>query len=246
MKKISLFLLSIMAVMSSCDKEDEPNRIEISNQEAAIMIGTSLGQGEAGLGGFISETVLVVDEVTDGATGGRQSFCGTSDEITLSISSQQGDPQAYSFDYVYGWSLSCDANSQPSILAVNVSFTGNLNSPQYVVDYTGSSEMTISDIMQDVITFNGGHLQNGVGTVTNEGQTYRASQQFSYVLKDVKVSRTTNSIQSGTATVQVSGTSDEGVLSITASVTYNGDGTATVVVNNETFEVDVYSGTLIG
>jgi hypothetical protein len=245
MKKISFLLVSIAMIFASCDKDDETPQIQISPEEAASLIATSLGADQGGLQGIFADAISVVNEVTDPNTGGRQIACGASDNTIFTYASEQDETPSYSFNYDYGWTLTCSGDA-PSQVNINLSYDGSMESPDFTFSYEGNSGFTVTDIMQDILTVNGTHNQAATYNLSSEGQQYSGTDTFSYVLTDIKVSKTTSDVQSGTASVQLSGITNRGAYSISATIVYNGDGTATITINGDVFGVDISTGTING
>jgi hypothetical protein len=246
MKKLSLLLLGVLA-LASCGDDDEVNQIQISNEEAVSTIASSIGSDQGGLIMIFTDAINVINEATASNTGGRQiAECGASDLITYSYSSQQGETPSYSFNYDYGWTLTCNEASQPSLLEIAVNYDGNIASPDFSMDYLGDSDISASGIMDAIVVFNGLYTQDLSYDISNEGQQYNGTYKLVYTLANINIIKESNTIESGSATIFLSGTTNQGAFSISASITYNGDGTANVEIRGESYLVDLATGSMIG
>lgn len=247
MKKISFFLLGALALSTSCGDDDEVKQIQISNEEAVSIIATSIGATDAGLINIFSDALTVIEDVTASNSGGRQAAeCGASDVFNFNYASQQGETPSYSFDYNYGWTLSCNESSQPSLLELSIDYDGNLASPDFSMTYLGEADMSVSNIMEEIVVFNGLYNQDITYNISNEGQQYNGTHKLVYTLANINIVKATSTIDSGVATILLSGTSNQGEFSLSATITYNGDGTATVEIRGESYLVDLSTGSMIG
>jgi hypothetical protein len=247
MKKLSLLFLSFVVLLSSCDKDEDENQIQISGEEAAAIIASSIGADDAGLITIFSDALDVVNEVTAESTGGRlAASCGSSDVLSWNSASQPGETPSYSFGYEYGWTLTCDGTQQPSILALSIAYDGNLTSEDFNTTYDGGGELTVTGLLAEQLVFNGLYNQDISYSIVSEGQQYSGTHKLVYTLTNVTMTKETEEIVSGSAALILSGTSNQGVYSITANITYNGDGTATVVINGQAYGVDLSTGMVNG
>ncbi len=242
MKNLSLLFLSVLLVFSACDKEDEPNHFQIPNEEAADLIATSLAE-DGGLQTIFMDAVTVVNEVTSASTGGRQLSCGATDNTTFNYASQTGETPSYQYHYDYGWILNC-AEQQPSSVDLNLTYDGAMESPDFTFTFEGTSGFTVTEIMEPVLVINGNHNRASAYHVMSDGQQYSGSHTFAYTLTEIKISKETSSIVSGAAAVQLSGTTNRGVYTVNATITYNGDGTATATINGQVYGIDISTGTI--
>ncbi len=246
MKRLSFLLVSLVVILASCDKDEKVNQIQISSQEAASLIAASIGQDQGGLQAIFTDAITVVDEVTSATSGGRQATCGSSDNTAFSYASQTGETPAYSFNYDYGWTLSCGNDSQPNKVDLSLSYDGSMESPDFTMTFEGTSGFTVTELLQDILTINGSHNQSATYNVVSEGQQYSGTNTFAYTLTEIRVSKSDSQVQSGTAAVLLSGITNRGAYSINATIVYNGDGTATITINGDVFGVDISTGTVNG
>ncbi len=246
MKKLSFFIMSLVVVFFSCNKEDEPNQIEISSEEAAVLIATSLGEDQGGLQSIFTDAITVVNDVSSANSGGRVAACGASDNTTFSYESQPGETPSFAYSYDYGWTLVCGNDSQPSMVNLSLSYDGTMNSPDFLFSFEGNSGFDVTDILQEIVTINGTHNQEVSYDIRSEGQQFNGNNTFAYTLTDIKVDAASSSVQSGTAAVLLAGVTNRGVYAINATIVYNGDGSATVTINGDVYGIDLSTGTITG
>ncbi|MEP4531964.1 MAG: hypothetical protein ABJ004_02685 [Cyclobacteriaceae bacterium] len=234
-----LLLLFLFGFLISCSGDDEVTQAGVSNAEAAEEIGATLATD-------ILDMTLDIETLSEDAengrveAGGRTAGCGTSYDTTFTktyvgvyISGEQ--------TVTYGYELTCDGVI-PSQLDATFSSTGTRSTARLASSASTTGIMTTTGIEPSnaAYTLNSSMTRNA----SVEGSEKSYSSLSNITLTDLIITKSTMIIASGSATYSYSGSTSEGKsYSYTASVTFNGDGTATIIFNDNTsFLVDLETG----
>ena len=223
-----VFVASALAFLSSCRKSAEDIAVLISESEAAEIVETAITERTAGLTVPTVDMAQIVDNYLEN--------CGIPGDTTLQKSNT--NPFA-TYDYTFGleWLINCNDLGIPQNASVDVTGSGTF----------ASSNWSGSDQANGTLTFTGLSLQapeyivNGSYTLTGDltGDLRRIDPTFNcttaITLTDLTISKTSYKITGGTGTVVITGTNGQGnTRTLNGTLTFNGDGTVTVVVNGHT------------
>lgn len=234
-----LLLLSLFGFLISCSGDDEATQSDVTNAEAAEEIGATLAADVVNLTMDI-ETLSEDAENGRAAADGRIEGCGVSYDTTIN--------KTYTGVYItgehtvtYGYELTCDGVI-PSQLDATFTSTGTRSTARLTSSASTTGTMTTTGIepSNEAYTLNSSMTRNA----SVEGSEKSYSSLSNITLTDLIITKSTMMIASGSATYTYSGTTGEGKsYSYTASITFNGDETATIVFNdNSSFLVDLETG----
>ncbi len=232
-----IIILLTFSILQSC-KEDEP--VEITEEDAADIVQSSL---ESETGGITDDVAMVTDFIVQEnyvvQEKSEQLECGVDTSITRTFSKPTGI-RTGSCTYIWDILKTC-AEADTSI-----SWTGNYNgsyeTPRILGTTSGTRDWSIDGIesSNNFLTLNGSVSRNGSHT-SKIRQQRSFSSETSYQFTDVVVSKQSQQIQSGTGSFQILvNVSDETSKTFTGTITFNGNGSATLVINGQTFTFDIY------
>lgn len=236
---VLITLLSTLGLVSCSNDDDNDASATITEQEVVDAVESSMAKESNGLSKTM-ETTIVTAEEESMLVEQENNLCG---QTTTENFTQTGDNGNYSYDYNINTSyfLSCTAFGFPSSLAFEASTDGQYITPRMTSNDTSSLDWTVSGLspVNSSVTFNGEYQRNGtqVSLVRNMN-TFESTLTFN--LSSVIVNKTTYEIESGTATVAFVGTSSTGAqYTFVGSITFNGDGTATLLINGNTYTINL-------
>ncbi len=240
--KIMLSALSILAVMS-CSNEDDnntnTNTAAIEETDVVDVIETSLAKETYGMSKSM-ETAVVYSEEQNVFTENPDLECGHlyNDAYNESYNS---DNFSYDFSINRAYQLNCDENGNASSLAYNMNYTGVYDAPRMASDDDGVLGYVLSGLSPDeyAVLFEGNYTRNG-----SQESKVRHMNAFTSTLifdiSNVAVSKTTYQIMSGTSLVSFTGISSNGnEYHFNGTLTFNGDETATLVLNGNTYIINL-------
>jgi hypothetical protein len=236
---LKMAFLSLIVLAFSCSSKEEAPDVEISSSEIAEEIGATLSSDVVGLALDI-ETLSADAENGRAEPAGRVADCGVSYDTTFT--------KIYEGLYVngeqtvsYAYELTCN-NKVPNSLVATFSSMGLRSSARLTSSSSSSGSMTATGIQPTSATYelNGTIARNA--EIESATKSYTSTSNIS--LSALTISKSTMLIASGTATYTYQGTTSGGrSFSYTASVIFNGDGTATIDLNDDrTFLVNLETG----
>ncbi len=245
MKTIHTFFLSLAlltAVSCTDNNEEDPSAaIGIATEEAAEIVGTSLASSSAGLVGMTTETASTSAEVIE---TNAANLCALEEDSTFSWASQAASPISFSAELSYSYAISCNAVNLPESIAFDLTYSSSFDGARMASSNTGGSNWTLTSLNALYTSFelNGTYSRTG----TFESKIWRKSTTnatANFVLDGLVLDLPTESITSGTATYTLAGTGPQGnPYSLEGTVTFIGQGKATVVVQGRSFMVDLETG----
>lgn len=240
----SALIVGLVFSFSSCSDDDEKPASPISNDEAAEMIAEAVADDFTGLTTLVTQSAEWATEAIESVSSGRQQACNFSDEGAEEFSTDPGDYPAFSFSFSYVYVLVCDGD-EPSHLEANSEFGMYANSQEGMIDFEGSASLSVHGLQESDASFlvNGTLTRNGEFDVKGDDPV-AGTMALEINYDDVTVSKEIpHDITDGTATVNFSGSiTGKGSFSTTATVTFNGDGTANITVNGQSYNLNLEDG----
>jgi len=243
------FKLLMMALLLSgavaCNKYGTLRRVgdspggNFSNGNAANLIAGSLAVNSNGVAIVSSNVAFSSQSLAD-----QHLPCGTTKKDTVNQQSAAGASATYSYMSTFSYTLNCNNSNQPDNTATSSVYNGSYSNANYSSTNSGSIIFTTSGLAptstQSVV--NGEFKQAGTfqskTTTTNTG-----THSIDIVLQNLTFTKATCKIASGNATISVTGSSpNQGSFNYTGTLTFNGDNTATLVLNSVTYKIDLITG----
>ncbi len=236
----SAVLAGLVVVAAACS-EDEPTPA-INNDEAAELIGASLTVN-SGLLAIVNQSAVAADAAVAASSSGRQAACEYSDEADFEISSDPGTTPSFAYVFSYDFLLQCDGETATS-LNVNATYSIEYDGPNAAFDFDGTSALSVSELQESSADYvlNGDFDRSGSYEWKQDNPSAGTSE-IGITIEELVVNKESQRIVEGTATVNLSGSvTGKGSYSYSATVEFNGDGTADLTVNNAAYIVNLTSG----
>lgn len=233
MKNTKMILLfAIMAIVSACSKEDATEEL-LTEKEAAEIVESAVSDRSGGA----STTTLAAVEMAELPTAA----CGISGDTIISKSVTAG-PITFSTVNNIAWQTICNQLNIPTGGELTFNGTNSFNSNNWTGNATSEGELLLTGLLPTatVYTLNGNY--DYAGTITGNLRRRDPSLNTSVAveLTSVTVSKQTKKITGGAGTVVISVTAQSGQnATLTGSLTFNGDGTATVTINGYSYTFPV-------
>jgi len=242
-KSTLLFLLvaaGIAVGVTSCSKkDDDKNTPGVTSENAAVMVTQSV-TAQGGLTDQISQATLAVSNLeARKASGGKLSdFCGQSEKDSIKLA---GDGQNFSFDYALYWTygLTC-LQDIPSEFKFDYSGRVALAMEKFATSSKFSSVYTLRGLGANSANWEISQKYDATGDLTSKAAEIPSySSEIHYESTNIKVSKTTKEIVSGSAAVKITGKDSKGnSFSYQGIITFKGGRKGTYVVNGGgTFEL---------
>ncbi len=248
MKKLvySLKSLAVVAVLFmsaqvvvSCNSDDSNSSDALQEEDAVEVIENSLKEDTGGLSKTVETTVSLVDE--EGVyTETPYINCGETYNHNYSF---QNEVNNYSADYQFTstYMLNCNGNSNPESFSYQFTNVGTYDTPRMGSNDGSNANWSLTglDSSTDNIALNGSYVRNG-SQVSKVRYMNSFTSTLTYSITNLQVNKTSYQIQSGTAAVSFVGTVSNGnQYTYNGSVTFNGDGTATLTINGNVYIINL-------
>ncbi|MBT31932.1 MAG: hypothetical protein CMO01_19920 [Thalassobius sp.] len=224
-----LMMVAILAgVLFSCnDDEDDITDVIITEEEAAEVITKSVEAETAGIVVQVEEAAAIT--ITNFA------FCGYEGDTVFTYSNPSGSTVTY--DYSFGWdyALTCVGNGQPSAFDFSYTGSGSYDAPRLAASNSieGAFEVTGLDYSSDELVFSMDYTEEGSQESKVQNQNSFSSKS-TLSSSNITVDKDTYEILSGTVAVEISGDASGNTFSYKGTLTFNGNQSATLVLNSGT------------
>lgn len=244
MKTTKLFLVACLLFIAAACNDDDDSSSAMTSEEAADVVGSSLAVNSSGFTAVVNASIAGADAALEASDGGRTAACGYTNEVTFSATNLPGAIITYSYDYSYNYILTC-GNDVPQSLAVNTTYDGQFDAPRLASQHAGTSDLTITALDETATSYiiNGDYNRSGAfqSKIRNKNSS---TSTVDFSIDDLAVDKINQKILSGSASVTITGSvTGKGSFTYTATVVFEGDGTAQVTINGTVYIVDLTTGT---
>jgi hypothetical protein len=205
-------------LFTSCQKDQD-----ISEEEVVETIEASLKASDGGAAAGAPEMSAMLVPV-------KSNLCGFTNDTTITRSTSN-----WNRSVTWNWVVNCDANNDYENVVFTRSGTASYNGPRLTMNatLTGTITATRLDSAQATHLMNGTFNRVGNSTYTGPNRTRSYTTDLTHTWVDVAVEKDTRHIVSGTGTVVLTGTVSNGnSFNRSGNIVYNGDGTATLTMDN--------------
>jgi len=202
------------------------------------------------LSGSLSSSTYGVNNIsTDASLSAQTSIstsqpCGSTKMDTLIRQNQPGSATTYYYKLIYSHKLTCNTSNSPDNINTNLSYAGNFSNSKLSLSNSGTTSFVIAGLTQTatVYAINGEYKSMGTFKLKSD-TTNTGSANVDIVVKNLIITKATQVIASGTATVIVTGTTvKKGDFTYNGTLTFNGNAMATMVINGTTYIINIATG----
>lgn len=231
--KISVLAIAFFLGMTACNRDIE--RPNFSADEAAEIISNALQNATNGLSEELSD---ITENVT--TTISENFECGVT--VDTSFTKNTSSVRVFAeFEVNWEWTPTCNDLDKLIALDYSSAMTGDYTGLRASSHETKASDLTIAgmQLSSALLTYNGTSLIEGTQTVTVQ-ETKQVTSKLTMTLADVTVDKLNTEISAGDVAFSLDVTLDTGeVLNFNGSIEFLGSKDATVIINGETFEIDL-------
>lgn len=227
---MSLALFFGSLALTACEKEQSI----LTPDEVAVIIEGALMTDSEGAAAGISEAVLIAERYTVEAPS---LSCGQTADTTFSRNLSNTRITA-NYSASASWTLQCNPFNVPQNISMSLQSSGSYTTPRVSSNDNGTGNLTVSNLVTGPnFLINGSYTRNGSQTrLLRNGNG--ATSTVAITLTNVAVSKSTRKIQSGNAEVIITGQGSGGqTIDSTGSIVFNGDGTATLTINGQSYTI---------
>ncbi|TFF39635.1 hypothetical protein [Mucilaginibacter psychrotolerans] len=222
-KLFSITALSIAMALSSCKKDSTAGNAVTEDEAAEVMVQAV----DPASGGLALQTTAAT---TIALTNSSSAKCGVAKDSTITGTGSTAT-RTYSYNLSWHRLLTCGVGSIPSKL--DFTFTGGstYSGPRMSSDDNSTGAFTVTGLELGSSEYVVNQTYTRKGTQQSKVRKNRSfSSTVNIITTDVKVSKATQQITSGTGTVKVTGTASTGeTFSYSATITFLGSKKANIV-----------------
>ncbi|CAN5481895.1 hypothetical protein BH10BAC2_BH10BAC2_23160 [soil metagenome] len=222
---IGISLLLAMSV-TSCKKESSTSTDSVSEEEAAEAISQSVSTESASMSQQSADAVIVANTELIFLP------CGMEFDSSVSGANLPGAAITNAYNVSWSWVLSCSGIGIPQKINFDITGSSSYDAPRMSSNdnSTASFELTGLELSAPSYTMTANYQRYG----TQQSKVYNKNSFTSTIViasTDLLVSKTTQIITSGKATVAISGTSSSGKsFSYSGALTFLGNKQATLTM----------------
>ena len=241
MKNWSLIILTfaMIGIFSSCEKDESntPETSNISNEEVVEIVAAALMSQSEGVSSDASEAAQVATNYSD--ENANIPSCGESyDSTFLRNIDNAFITTAYTLDYA--WTLNCNNFNIPSSLDWSSQKSGTYETNRMESDDSSTTTLNVSNLITGSNFLMNGTFNRTGSQISKVGNMNTFTSSIHCDLVDLTVGKQSRQIESGIATFFITAQiSDGDPFAIEGSITFLGNGAATILVNGEIFEIDL-------
>ncbi|NET36778.1 MAG: hypothetical protein F6K19_32915 [Cyanothece sp. SIO1E1] len=235
-----LLILSIAFFSTACNKEanNSPTEETITSEETIALVEAALVEGAEGIVHEVEDAVEVAELVLEKTL--NNTYCGLSKDSTIARTFNRPRLSG-EYSTTWGWMLNCNEQEVPVNLTFSREATGTYESLRLTSDDRAESDWVLDNLVFGTeYVLNGTYKREGTqASKVREQKSFSSTVQFT--VTDLSVGKIKRRINSGSAVLLVSGQASSGEnFSFNGTVEFLGDGAATVTINGEVYEIDLY------
>lgn len=232
-------LLMLAGTIVSCNDDDADTTTAITEAEAVDAIEASLASESNGVAKMATEasTAAAEEEVY---TDSPSIDCGQIYTEAFDAAASDGN---YSYDYTgaRSYQLSCSTTSVPESFSYSYDMDGTYDTPRMYSSDNATANVAITGLSpaSSTASVSGNYIRDG-HQESKVHQMREFDSVITYNINALTVNKSTQLITGGTAQVTISGAGSMGnSFSYSGTITFNGDQTATLVLNGTTYTINL-------
>ncbi|MCB0528694.1 MAG: hypothetical protein H6565_03595 [Lewinellaceae bacterium] len=222
---VATAIIAAMLAFGACRKSSEEIAAIISDSEAAEMVENNVSERTAGI------TTPTVDMAQ--IIGAYLDNCGVPGDTTIQKSNSNGQ-LSYACTYGLDWLINCNNLGVPQSAQVGVTGNGSFSTAHWEGQDQTSGSLTFAGLNPQASAYMVEGTYTLQGDVTGDLRRIDPTVNCTttITLTGLGISKSDYSITGGNSTVQVVATNGMGnTRTLDGTIVFNGDGTATVVIN---------------
>lgn len=233
----SLMLLLLALGFTACDKNGDEDINVIVPEEAAAVVESALLSGTAGVTDEVSDAALVADRYSGEEFASID--CGETFDSTITRSINKPRVTA-NYTSIGSWTVNCNNFMIPTSLDFGWNADSDCETERLVSEGNSVSSWTIGNLTAgSAWLIDGTYNSSGNQTSKVRNQTSFTSD-LAITVSNLAVNKDSRKIDSGSGDFTLTGIGSGGSsFEFTGSITFHGNGMATITINGETFEVDL-------
>ncbi len=242
---ISLFIISALIMSCNDDEDDNNDTLEgMTGDEAAELVANSFSEESGGIAAQFKIIGGSADVMNGYVNSKKNAFKDDPLHVdtTIYLNSEPGARIEYSYSFTYSYGLDNTDLLSPFVY-VTYSSIGEYEGPRIKSNDETDADFEITGLFPkaDNYILNGTLARDGSETFKIRETQFNSDLVLTF--NDILITKNTKEVIGGSVEVSLStNSSKQGSSEFTGSLTYNGDGTATLILNGESYLIDLESG----
>lgn len=230
---VPLFVIVAFAsLLSSCENADEIIAA-ISESDAVEIIEANL---QANAGGLVTNIEDIAEQLVAAVSSGE--LCDSLYSKTIEDDFQGSQIQA-SYTSEISYEMACNTFDIPQTATFSALTSAMYNSSRIVSDDDGDFSGNATGLQPSSLTMNmtGDYSRTGAQEL-NFAEQKDITSILAVNLNTLEISKQDFEIQSGNGIISLTGSTADEAFSFEGTIVFNGGNTATITINNTTYEID--------
>ena len=227
-RMITLLVVLAAALLPACNKSAEEVLTLLSETEAAEIVENSVSQRSAGAAMPTVDMAQLLEDYLQN--------CGVPGDTTLQRGKTAG-PVTYTYSCGLDWLVNCNQFNIPQDATVSTTGNGSFQTARWTGTDTASGSLTFTGLNPQAAAYiaNGSYTLDGNVTGNLRKTDPTLDVNTTITLTDLTIRKSDYQITGGTGAVVIVATNGRGrTETVNGALTFNSDGTVTVVVNGHT------------
>lgn len=250
MKKVIFFCLAMLAISSSCKKDEADDSNAITQDEAAESVGAAFSSDAGGASSFIVQGSSGIDANSYNSLRTASSTIVLKDTTITDTLSNLASTRTFSYKWIFKAELTL-ALGIPASVVTSHTYSGKFEGPYFKSEHQGNGTSTYTQlgtgtslsnfVANNTWIMNGTYERSGTETHKINNKVVTSSTQIT--LSNVSVDRINKKILSGNGTITMQGSNSKGeTFSYSGSITFLGDGVATLTIGDKSYTLTLKTG----
>ncbi len=227
-------LLIALMFFSSCNKDEQVYE-EITEEDAVEIIESSM---QKSTGGITETTEKYAEDLENDIT--LNDLCNTPYNESYTFTNNGIITANYTFNWQY--ELACsDPVNIPQSATFSANSSGSYNTQRINSNDSSESAFAVTGLQPGAsfFVFNGTYKRAGSQDITTSLNARSISSELNMTLGDIFINKSTFEIDSGSGNFTLTGTNQGNSFSFEGSLLFNGNGVATLILNGNTYQIDI-------
>lgn len=229
-----LMICAISASFFACEGNNTVTPTQdndLTDEQVASLVTNSLQEPTQGASASVQKT-------SEAASMAVPEDCGTSTDTSFVRTYQENNLNAQ-YDINFSWMPVCNENGIPQSLNATYQSSGIYTTNRMNSDDQSNSEFTVDNLLFGTsYLINGTIVRSGSQELTTNLNNRSVESTTTVVLTNLSVHKVNHTIESGEATVSITGTLGNGnAFSRSGSIVFLGNGTAILTLNGNEFTI---------
>ncbi|MEO0896124.1 MAG: hypothetical protein AAFY71_06995 [Bacteroidota bacterium] len=229
----ALAVIITLCALTSCNDPQNMQEDIITNEEALEVVEAYVVPAN---GGVVSDVENITRE-TESMT--LVEFCDSTYLDTINYQFDRLNRQASS-EIIWNMNVSCNNFSIPESATMSVATNVELSTARIVAsgNSTFSGSLTGLELLSTEVTWNGSYIRTGNSDLTFKNAN-RTETDLNLALTNLVIDKSSLTIISGSGIYTLNTVVNGTAQTFSGTITFNGDQTATIVVNGQSFTIDL-------